>query len=231
MPKTPLRIGDAVCFSDKQGILEGHILERRDGDRFAKVIDAEERVWKLPQARLVATRRARRRILITPYDDARAPFRVGDSVVFERDGEPQPGEIVKLNPKRALVLHDGHVWRVPYTLMRKPGDTAPAAVSGRLRTVANMARRLMDEHHLKDWTLAFVESYTRAGDCLYRDRLIRISRRHALEHADDRIRDTVLHEIAHAIAGPEAGHGPLWKAVARRIGATPETAAYETDLR
>ncbi len=33
--------------------------------------------------------------------------------------------------------------------------------------------------------------------------------------------DTLLHEIAHALAGPEAGHGPAWKAVAVRIGATP----------
>ncbi len=29
------------------------------------------------------------------------------------------------------------------------------------------------------------------------------------------------HEIAHAIAGPDAGHGPVWKAVAVRLGATP----------
>lgn len=33
------------------------------------------------------------------------------------------------------------------------------------------------------------------------------------------IRDTILHEIATVIAGPEAGHGPKWKAVCRRVGA------------
>ena len=40
--------------------------------------------------------------------------------------------------------------------------------------------------------------------------------------------DNLLHEIAHAIVGREAGHGPLWKVTARRIGATPRAKAYES---
>lgn len=32
--------------------------------------------------------------------------------------------------------------------------------------------------------------------------------------------DTLLHEIAHALAGPAAKHGPVWKAKAREIGCT-----------
>src|SRR5262249_45335961 len=37
------------------------------------------------------------------------------------------------------------------------------------------------------------------------------------------IRDTILHELAHALAGRggEYGHGPLWKEIALRIGARP----------
>ena len=58
--------------------------------------------------------------------------------------------------------------------------------------------------------------------------MIRISRTHALEGSEEQIRDTVLHEIAHAIAGREAGHGLLWKVTARRIGATPRAKAYES---
>ena len=60
------------------------------------------------------------------------------------------------------------------------------------------------------------------------DLVIWISRTHALEGSEEQIRDTVLHEIAHAIAGHEAGHGPLWKATARRIGATPRAKTYES---
>ena len=44
----------------------------------------------------------------------------------------------------------------------------------------------------------------------------------------EQIRDTVLHEIAHVIAGREAGHRPLWKVTAQRIGATPRAKAYES---
>ena len=97
----------------------------------------------------------------------------------------------------------------------------------RLNGVAGMARQLMDEHGLTGWTLAFVEAKRRLGDCHFRHRVIRISRTHALEGSEEQIRDTVLHEIAHAIAGREVAHGPLWKVTARRIGATPRAKAYE----
>lgn len=38
---------------------------------------------------------------------------------------------------------------------------------------------------------------------------------------EEEIRLTLLHEIAHALAGKEAGHGPHWKAMARKVGARP----------
>ena len=39
-------------------------------------------------------------------------------------------------------------------------------------------------------------------------------------HFDESLRDVVLHEAAHAIAGREAAHGPKWQSVCRRIGGT-----------
>ena len=38
----------------------------------------------------------------------------------------------------------------------------------------------------------------------------------------DKVKDTILHEIAHAIAGYSAGHGQKWKDVCIQIGAKPE---------
>lgn len=38
----------------------------------------------------------------------------------------------------------------------------------------------------------------------------------------EQVIDTLRHEAAHAIAGVEAKHGPVWKATARRLGATPK---------
>ena len=36
----------------------------------------------------------------------------------------------------------------------------------------------------------------------------------------DEVRDTILHEIAHALC-PKDGHGPRWRATCRRLGAKP----------
>lgn len=38
----------------------------------------------------------------------------------------------------------------------------------------------------------------------------------------EQVIDTLRHEAAHAVAGLEAKHGPVWKATARRLGATPK---------
>jgi hypothetical protein len=35
------------------------------------------------------------------------------------------------------------------------------------------------------------------------------------------VRDTILHEIAHVQAGPDAAHGPQWQACAVSLGAMP----------
>ncbi|MYB34820.1 MAG: SprT family zinc-dependent metalloprotease [Gammaproteobacteria bacterium] len=42
----------------------------------------------------------------------------------------------------------------------------------------------------------------------------RISRHHAVNHQSEQVNDAILHEIAHALAGPKAGHGSEWKAIA-----------------
>ena len=224
----PLSIGSAVQFTHKGETIPGHLLQRQGRRRFAKVIDTEERIWKVPESALKHSGGTRRATMVTRYDKVRADYRVGDEVTFtSRDG-PRRGEIVKLNPKRAKVRCEETCWNVPYGLLRGAGKESARNGAERLNGVAGMARRLMDEHGLTGWTLAFVEAKRRLGDCHFRHRVIRISRTHALGGSKEQIRDTVLHEIAHAIAGREAGHGPLWKVTARRIGATPRAKAYES---
>lgn len=225
----PLSIGCAVRFLHRGEAVHGHLLERQGRRRLAKVIDAEERIWSVPEAALAASGKARRATMVTRHDEARAAWRVGDEATFAGPDGPLRGEIVKLNPKKAKVLCGDAVWNVPYGLLRAAEGKNARNGADRLNAVAAMARRTMDAHGLADWTLAFVESGRRLGDCSFRDRVIRIARGHALDGSDEQIRDTVLHEIAHALAGPLAGHGPLWKAAARRIGATPRARAYESE--
>ncbi len=40
------------------------------------------------------------------------------------------------------------------------------------------------------------------------------------------IRDTILHEIAHALAGELAGHGPAWVEWCRKVGAKPQPCTH-----
>ncbi len=68
------------------------------------------------------------------------------------------------------------------------------------------------------WSFGFDHARTRAGLCNHRDRRITVSRHLAARFDDDQIHQVLLHEVAHALAGPEAGHGPRWRRIASEIG-------------
>jgi predicted SprT family Zn-dependent metalloprotease len=87
-------------------------------------------------------------------------------------------------------------------------------------TIKAMARDLMREHHLYAWTVRFDSAVVRAGCCYHRQRLITLSEPLMVRWSEKEVRETILHEIAHALAGPRCGHGPKWKAIARKIGST-----------
>ena len=48
----PLSIGSAVQFTHKGKTIHGHLLQRQGRRLFAKVVDAEERTWKVPESAL-----------------------------------------------------------------------------------------------------------------------------------------------------------------------------------
>lgn len=82
-----------------------------------------------------------------------------------------------------------------------------------------LARHLMDEHGLLQWSLRFDSAKRRAGLCRYDTQTISLSRPLTALYSPEEVTETVLHEIAHALTGPKAGHGPKWRRVAREIGA------------
>lgn len=77
---------------------------------------------------------------------------------------------------------------------------------------------LLEEHELYGWTIRFSKAYRRIGSCSHQTQTIRISERFAAVLSWEEIHETILHEVAHAIAGPYAGHGPVWRQVARELG-------------
>lgn len=164
-------------------------------------------------------------------EDVQVFFEVGDRVRFRKaGGGALTGTVEKLNPKRASVRCGAEVWTVPYAgLDHVCGSTAAdrRMRATRLKEVAAQASELMERHGLKAWTLRFSGAQRKLGECRSPQKLILFSRTHAVNGSFKQVTDTILHEIAHALAGPEARHGPAWKAIARRLGATPRSCAPE----
>ena len=94
--------------------------------------------------------------------------------------------------------------------------------------VEELLSRLLVEHGLTElgWTWELDAAVRRFGACVPGRRQIRVSRNLAAINSDDETRDTILHEIAHALAfvehGQDCGHDARWRAIASRIGARPE---------
>ncbi len=99
-----------------------------------------------------------------------------------------------------------------------------------LATVRVLAEGLMQQHGLVGWTFDFSNAKTGLGLCRHDRRTITISRHHAANDPPESVRDTILHEIAHALCDRREGHGPTWKKTAIALGATPRATADPRDL-
>lgn len=87
-----------------------------------------------------------------------------------------------------------------------------------LDRVRQWAEALIALHLDDSWRFGFDNARARAGLCNYGAKLITVSRHLAARYEDDEIHQVLLHEVAHALAGPGAGHGPRWKKTARELG-------------
>lgn len=100
------------------------------------------------------------------------------------------------------------------------GESRGTGVEMELTEVRRLGEGLLAEHGLEGWTFGFDNAKRRAGLCSYADRRITVSRTLMALYPPEQVRETILHEVAHALAGKEHGHDAVWRAVARRIGST-----------
>ena len=91
-----------------------------------------------------------------------------------------------------------------------------------LRDAFAMAEYLLEVHGLDDWEVAYDNAKRRAGICRFDDRVLGLSAPLTAVHSEDDVRDTILHEVAHALVGPRHGHDATWRGMARRIGCSGE---------
>jgi predicted SprT family Zn-dependent metalloprotease len=82
----------------------------------------------------------------------------------------------------------------------------------------SFAQDLIGEYGLQGWRVELDNAMRRFGCCHHTRKTISLSRRLVELNSQTEVLDTILHEIAHAIAGPQAGHGREWQRVARSIG-------------
>lgn len=86
-------------------------------------------------------------------------------------------------------------------------------------TAGQMARKMMNDHGLAHWRFRFDRrAVRRLGQCDHANQTISLSEK-VLALADEAtVRNTILHEIAHALVGPGHGHDWVWRRKAPSIG-------------
>ncbi len=159
--------------------------------------------------------------MLNVADRLRARFAPNDPVEFEYRRGKMIGTLVRTNPKRAVVCVDNEEYYVPYECLIPRRENDPQR-ERQITTILQMALELIKEHGLKKWRFKFDHSTRRAGCCNYRAKTLSISFDLARNASDEDIRDTILHEIAHALVGKKHNHDGIWKAKAREIGCSGE---------
>lgn len=81
------------------------------------------------------------------------------------------------------------------------------------------SRVLMDAAGLHGWAFRFDRAQRRAGSCVHSTRTITLSGPLTDLYNEATVRGVILHEIAHALVGPEHNHDATWKKTARALGA------------
>jgi predicted SprT family Zn-dependent metalloprotease len=145
-------------------------------------------------------------------------------VSFDVRGKEMQGVLIRINPTRGHVAaEDGREYQVPYSALQleEQTDSPPRSRSPeQLEDVAQEARRLLMHHQLPQWSFQFDNGTKRAGCCHYMTQVISLSYEFAKRAPKEEIRDTLLHEIAHALVGKAHHHDDAWRAKALEIGSS-----------
>lgn len=87
-----------------------------------------------------------------------------------------------------------------------------------------LAASEMEWHGLtqQSWKVKYDHARARAGQCKHRAKVLSFSRNLIARGTPVDMRNTLLHEIGHALAGPRHGHDKIWRAIALQIGCNGE---------
>lgn len=216
-----IAVSDPVRFRIGGRMLDGHVARKAAGHCIVVSIDG--RAFKAPWPSLDRRGNAPRKRVATPTDRVKAEFHAGDAIEFPTAGGNLAGRIARMLPRNAeVVASDGRTYRVPYHLLGRPDAGLGQRRAALLESVAAEAERLMERHGLAGWSFQYDDASRRAGACHYQTRVISMAQSYCVEATAAERTDTILHEIAHALAGPEHHHDDVWKSIALSIGCNGE---------
>lgn len=161
--------------------------------------------------------------MLTDTDKLRARFRENDQVMTGKR-KPIFGPIIRMNRTTATVQCDssGDEYLVPFELLEHLDPAQSQDATKKIEEIDALATGFLLQFELSDWTFCFDHGTRRAGCCNYRDKKISIASDLARNASEEDIRDTLLHEIAHALVGKKHNHDPIWQAKAKEIGSSGE---------
>jgi len=88
----------------------------------------------------------------------------------------------------------------------------------KLKDAEQLAIALIKEHKLIAWDFGFDNAVRRFGYCNWKERKISLSKVLVELNPIEQVQNTILHEIAHALAPLGSGHNEVWRKIAISIG-------------
>jgi len=110
-------------------------------------------------------------------------------------------------------------------------------VGQRFIDIVQLAKTLMHQHSVGHWGFGFDRSRMSYGKCWHNKKKITLSKYFCANLDNDilDIKDTILHEIAHAVMQERypyirPGHGDMWKKIAKEIGCRPTRTSNDSTM-
>ncbi len=93
-----------------------------------------------------------------------------------------------------------------------------------------LARDLLKDYGLPSWDVKLNKNKRQLGVCKQNLKRIELSEHYVTMNAREKVIDTILHEIAHALVGVEHGHDAVWKEMCVRLGCNPMSCESSAEM-